>query len=122
MSGAPLMGAIAVPLVGEVVDSQGWRAGYQLLAVMSAAGGLVAVLCIGRGRKNNLSHSDAAIVTASQKKNPVTFFELLRQPVFLMLVGGMFLVNTPPVIVSSQLKLVLYESGAQSHHFAVQEL
>ena len=47
MSCPPLIGAIAVPIVGEVVDHEGWRAGYRVLAAMSAAGGVAAIVLIG---------------------------------------------------------------------------
>ena len=40
------------------------------------------------------------------------FGQLARNPVFVLMLAGMFLCNVPQVIVMSQLKLVLLESGA----------
>lgn len=39
---------------------------------------------------------------------------LSRNPAFLLIVSGMFLCNFPQIIVSSQMKLVVMESGAPS--------
>ena len=112
MSGAPLVGAAVVPLVGEVIDAEGWRAGYRLLALLSAIGGIAAVsLAGGRSRPKAAeegvlpSGMPAAITRAA-------FAGLLRHPSFLLIIAGMFFCNVPQVIVSSQLKLVLVENGA----------
>lgn len=109
MSGAPLMGAIAVPLVGEVVDAEGWRAGYRLLAVISAAGGFTAVALMGRQRRKATEVDEKP-----PKLSRAEFAAIARNPAFLLLIGGMFLCNFPQVLVSSQLKLVLMENGAAS--------
>lgn len=113
MSGAPLMGAIAVPLVGEVVDAEGWRAGYRLLAVISAAGGFTAIALMGR-QKRKAADAHEAGATKPPKLSRAEFGAIARNPAFLLLIGGMFLCNFPQVIVSSQLKLVLMENGAAS--------
>lgn len=114
MSGAPLVGAISVPLVGDVVDQEGWRAGYRLLALMSAAGGIVAITLMGRFRRMTDDTHGADAMDQGSAMTRTEFLALLRMPVFLLLVGGMFLCNVPQIIVASQLKLVLYESGAAS--------
>lgn len=115
MTGAPLVGAIGVPLVGMVVDSEGWRTGYMVLAAMSATGGLAAVLLIGRRRTPVATGAqDEARADPGQGAWQV-FLSLVRQPSFLLIVGGMFLVNFPMVIVTSQLKLVVSDSGASSN-------
>ena len=115
MSGAPLIGASMVPIIGEIIENEGWRAGYRTLAVMSAVGGIAAIVLVGRRRprRDKLEHE----TDPSQEHAPMPraqFFALVRSPVFILLVGGMFLVNFPQVIVASQLKLVLMESGAAS--------
>lgn len=116
MSGPPLASALAVPFVGEIIDLQGWRAGYHALALLSALGGLGAVLLIGR-RKRTPAADD---LVKPRPRGPgarmtlAEFIQLVRHPAFLLLVGGMFLVNVPQVLVASQLKLVLSDSGASS--------
>jgi predicted MFS family arabinose efflux permease len=111
MTGPPLVGAIAAPIIGEVIDSEGWRAGYRVLSLVSVLGGMMAVFLI-KARKRN-----AQVEAPKPKHAPLTrkqFLAIARQPAFPLLVGGMFLINFPQVIVSSQMKLVLYESGAAS--------
>ncbi len=120
MSGAPVVGGLAVPLVGEIVDAEGWRTGYRGLAAMSVSGGIGAVLLMGRKRpapdsgQNGRKAEDVA--EAGEERPLAQFLVLARQPVFLLMVAGMFLVNLPMVIVNSQLKLVLAESGASSDY------
>lgn len=112
MSGAPLVGAITVPIIGAIVDTEGWRAGYRTLALISVIGGVVAVSLVGRRRRSAEENA-----TGQDKPQPLTrkeFGAIVRSPVFLLLIGGMLLVNFPQVIVSSQLKLVLMENGAPS--------
>lgn len=109
MSGPPLVGAAMVPLVGEVIDAEGWRAGYRLLAAISALGGIAAVTLVGRrGKGAAAPERTVAAITLPQ------FLALVRHPAFVLIVAGMFFCNVPTVIVSSQLKLVLMESGATS--------
>lgn len=113
MSGAPLIGAIAVPIIGEIIDSEGWRTGYRTLAAMSATGGLAAVVLIGwrkGARSDERPEPEKKHVAMSRKE----ILAIIRQPAFPLLIGGMFLVNAPQVLVSSQMKLVLFESGATS--------
>lgn len=111
MSGAPLVGALAVPFVGEIIATHGWRAGYQALMVVSGIGGVCAIFLIGRNRGQA-----AGAVPAPRAPAPrltlQEFLGLVRHPVFLLMIGGMFLVNVPQIIVSSQLTLVLLDSGA----------
>lgn len=109
MSGPPLVGAAVVPLVGEVIDAEGWRAGYRLLAAISALGGIMAIMLVrGRRKGEAAPERTAASISLAQ------FLALVRHPAFILIVAGMFFCNVPTVIVSSQLKLVLVESGATS--------
>lgn len=118
MSGPPLASVLAVPFIGEIKDAQGWRAGYQALALLSAAGGFGAVFLIGRNKAAGSSGDvHEAAPPARAQVNRMTmkeFLGLMRHPAFLLLVGSMFLVNVPQVLVASQLKFVLFDSGATS--------
>lgn len=114
MTGPPLVGALAAPIIGAVIDSEGWREGYRLVSLLSVLGGMLAVFLIGL-RKRGTARGQAP--EPKRKAAPLTrkeFFALARQPAFPLLIGGMFLINLPQVIVSSQMKLVLYENGAAS--------
>jgi len=112
MTGPPLIGAAAVPLVGEIVDAEGWRVGYQVLAAISAAGGFAAIALMGRRKKATAEEETPK--EPARKLSRAEFLEIARNPAFLFLIGGMLLCNLPQVIVSSQLKLVLFENGVAS--------
>lgn len=110
MTAPPLVGGIAAPVLGGLIDAQGWRAGYIALALMTAAGGLAAILMMGHNQRKT---------TAPKPSNEVrlTWQELRRllcHPTLALVVGGMLLVNIPGVVASSQLKLVVMDSGVSS--------
>ena len=110
MSVSPLIGAALLPVIGHVIDSEGWRTAYRVLAAFSATGGVVAILLIGK-RSPTETHA------AQAKPAPLPraeLFALIRQPAFLLLIGGMILLMLPTVMLASQLKLVLAESGTSS--------
>ncbi|GGB86799.1 MFS transporter [Novosphingobium endophyticum] len=112
MSGAPLVGAFVVPIVGVVVDAEGWRAGYRVLAAISAAGGVAAIALIGGRHKPDPSEPSPARPHARITRGEL--IAVLKNPAFILIIAGMFFCNLPQVIVSSQLKLVLMENGAPS--------
>jgi predicted MFS family arabinose efflux permease len=106
MTGAPLSGALAVPLVAEVVEVFGWRGGFRALALISGIGGLIVVMMLGRAR------GTAPAPRERPQFGRAEILELARSPVFLLAMGGMFLVNIPQSIAASQLKLLLSDNGA----------
>lgn len=107
MTMPPLAGAIAAPLLGGLIATEGWRAGYMALAAISAIGGLVAVSAMrpSLGRQSKAKGPVTATVTLA------SLSRLLRHPGLIMLLAGMFLVNLPQAIASSQLTLVLHDAG-----------
>ncbi len=105
MTGPPLVAAIAVPLLGGLIREHGWRSGWLTLAALSAVAGIIAITVMGRsGNKARPARHDVHLGMDE-------FLALLRHPAFLLLVGGMILVNLPQVFVSSQMVLVVQESG-----------
>lgn len=109
MSGSPLVGAFVIPLVGQVIDTEGWRAGYRLLALISAIGGIAAVSFVGRKPR---AAQDGLAERTAQRLTRAEIALILRNPAFVLIIAGMFFCNVPQVIVASQLKLVLVENGA----------
>lgn len=105
MSAPPLAGAIAAPLLGEVIAEDGWRAGYLTMAGITAFGGVVALLLMGRNRRRTAPREATVKLTRPE------FFALLRNPMLLLVTGGMLLVNLPQPFAQSQLKLVAMASG-----------
>ncbi len=114
MSGAPLVGAFVVPLVGEVISAYGWRTGYQVLAAISAMGGVVAIATIGRRRKVEDEGASSPRARSTNRISRAEFLAIIRHPAFILIIAGMFFCNIPSVLVSSQLKLLLMENGAAS--------
>lgn len=104
MTGPPAIGAIAAKLIGDLILTDGWRAGYLAMAAAAVFGGIASVPFLRRHR----------ISTAEEKKAlalPIgEFFHLLRNPVLVLILMGMVLVNLPQAFASSQLKLVAMES------------
>lgn len=106
MTGAPLVGAIAVPLLGGVIEAEGWRTAYRIMAGVSASGGLFAILLIGRG--------SVRATVEPPKLSWAEFSRLMKHRVFALMLIGMFLVNVPQVLVSGQLSLMLMDNGASA--------
>lgn len=109
MSAPPLAGAIAAPLLGDVIEEHGWRAGYFTLAGLCALGGLLSVPFMQKG---NAPKGTRAEVTKLDRKELAA---MLRNPVLLLCIGGMFLVNVPQPFAASQMKLVLLDAGVADH-------
>jgi MFS family permease len=106
LCGSPLVAAVAAPAIGSIIEHEGWRAGYRVMALLSALGGIAAIALIGR------SKSGPARAREPAKLDWAQFREFARNPLFLMLIAGMFLVNLPQVLMASQLNLMLMENGA----------
>jgi MFS family permease len=107
LSFPPLVAAVAAPIIGGIIETEGWRTAYRVLALTSACGGLTAILLIGRIRGTGAKPRREA-----PQMRWADFRALARRPVFLFLLGGMFLCNLPQVLVHSQMNLMLMENGA----------
>ena len=109
MSASPLSGAFAAPLVGGVIAEHGWRSGYLTLAAISAVGGILTIALIGRS--GGKAQGESSPARAPAKFTRAEFLTIVRNPVFPILIVGMFLVNVPQVFAQSQLKLVIMGTG-----------
>ena len=106
LSCPPLAGTIGAPLIGWVIAEHGWRTAYLIMACLAAVAGLVTVYLIGRN-----------LPPPEQRDKPAELgwkeFRLLcGNPIFPLLMAGMFLVNVPQVLVAGQMSVMLMESGA----------
>jgi MFS family permease len=108
MSAPPLVGAIAAPTLGGLIEEEGWRAGYLALAVVTAIGGVLAISLMGRNQRRAISKGAEMHLTRHE------LGQLLRHPTLILILAGMFLVNIPQVFASSQLKLIVMDSGVTS--------
>lgn len=107
MTGPPLIGATVIPILSEIIEIEGWRAGYRVLALVSAMGGFAAIALVGSGKQAAAAPNRLAAKRLTRDE----LMELFRNPSFVLIIAGMFLVNVPSVIVSSQLNLLLLENG-----------
>ena len=106
MTAPPAAGAVLAPVLGSLIQQAGWRTGYLTLAAMTAMGGVIAIVLMGRrGGRQAAKRPPLARLSLAQ------LLQLLRSPTLLLIVGGMLLVNIPAVIASSQLLLVLEDIG-----------
>jgi MFS family permease len=107
LSCPPMIGAISAPIIGHIIEVEGWRVAYRVMALVSGIGGIAAVLLIGK-----FVDATGNIRPTAPKLDWAQFREFCRNPVFVLLMAGMFLVNFPQVLVSSQLNIMLMENGA----------
>jgi MFS family permease len=110
MTGPPLLGAIAAPIIASIISGEGWRAAFLLLAAISAVGGVICVTFMGRARKRGENAADGSPILDVHLSR-AELFTLMRTRTFLLLVGGMALINVPQVFASSQLKLIVLANG-----------
>lgn len=105
MTGAPLTGAIAVPILAQIIAADGWRAAYWVLAIASSIGGLCSILLLPKKRVREEAEP------AQPAAGSVDLPKLLRDSSLRLILLGIFLCNLPQVISSSQLKLILLWTG-----------
>ncbi|MBY0421866.1 MAG: MFS transporter, partial [Parvularculaceae bacterium] len=105
MTGPPLAGALVSPLLSDIMDAQGWRAGYQTLALVSAVCGLAAIALLPPGAPQPAG-------APRPKPSREDYRRIAADPAFWVLFIGMFLVNLPQTLATSQLAVMLAENGA----------
>jgi predicted MFS family arabinose efflux permease len=101
-TGLSLSAVVMPPVFGLVIDSQGWRAGYLLLAALSGFVGLPAILFLLKGTP------DALLATASPE---ATDPSMLRSPGFWLLIASMLCINFPGSGMLSQMVPMMLEEG-----------
>jgi len=99
------VGAIGIPLVTHVIETQGWRAGYRALAVYSLIVGSVALLLIPR-----TAVVSGGPVTTRQRAR-ADYSALARNPTFWLIVAGVFLCNLPQTLNTMQFSVMLVDNG-----------
>jgi MFS family permease len=105
MTGAPLAAAIFIPVLGGIIEDDGWRSGYHLMAMLTLAAGAIAILTMGKDRSEAVERPRLTLAK---------FIELTSHPGFVLLIAGMVLVNIPQSIVGGQLNLLMIDNGAST--------
>jgi predicted MFS family arabinose efflux permease len=107
VSGSAVTVAIVAPLLNAFVEAEGWRAGYQTLALVTVIAGVVTFLLIpARGRQ-----SDQPGPVKVKRRAREDYPEIFRRRAFWFLLGAMLLCNLPATIMLVQLKLLLLANG-----------
>lgn len=110
MSASPLISAALLPAIDYVIETEGWRTAYRVLALLSAVGGFIAILLISE--RNPVKGLVTRVKPAPLPR--AELFALIRTPAFILLISGMIVLSLPTVMMASQIKIVLEENGASS--------
>jgi len=109
-TGLSLSAVLMPPLFGLVIDTQGWRAGYVLLAALSGLIGVPAILFLLKGTPDP-RHAPAD----PEDTDP----SVLRSPAFWLLVASMFCLNLPGSGMLSQMVPMMLEEGISARTAAL---
>lgn len=104
-SGPALFGMVVGPILNNIVETQGWRSGYQFLAIFAVVAGIVTFLLIPGSPK------DAKVEVRTRRKAREDYPMIFRSRSFWMLGGAMLLCNLPQTIPQAQLKNLMLENG-----------
>jgi MFS family permease len=109
-----LVGLLGTPLLQNVIDAHGWRAGYLAVAAWTAVVGGLALILIPRRTPDDPVRAKRKRHTAREDYRLV-----LRSPAFWAIFAGFFLCNLIYPLQSTQMKLMLLEGGASAGFAAV---
>ena len=104
-SGPAIVGAIGAPLLSNYIDTNGWRAAYQALAIFTACFGIIALFLIP-------PQEYPGTLPRSKRQARRDYKAIVRSPAFWVIAGGIFLCNIPQPLHGLQLKMMLLENGA----------
>lgn len=104
-SGPALFGLVVGPLLNRLVETEGWRTGYQALAVFAIVSGIVTFLLIPA------APNQAAQAAGPKRKAREDYPMIFRNTAFWLLAGAMLLCNLPQTILQAQLKMLMLENG-----------
>lgn len=105
MTGPPLAGALMVPFIAEIIADHGWRDAFRVLALFAVVSGVVTILLMGKHDEAHSRHLHRPKLLGTELR------AMFRSRLFLVLLGGMMLVNIPQSLTASQLLLVVLENG-----------
>lgn len=122
--GVSLTSIVVAPMMSEVIEAYGWRAGAYALAVVTTMIGLpVALILIASAREARARAVDeipsAAHVirgenvadAAAQHVPDVTIGQAMRMPAFWLIVAALFCVNVPGSGLLGQLSPLISDKG-----------
>ncbi len=105
-SGPALFGIVVGPLLNGLVEAEGWRSGYQALAIFAVVAGVVTYLLIPA----EAAGPDAASAPPKRRARE-DYPAIFRNAAFWILAAAMLLCNLPQTILQAQLKMLMLENG-----------
>jgi MFS family permease len=106
LSAPAATGAIAAPLLSELMGSEGWRHGYRVLAAVSVMAGLVSVAFLP-------SRSSKHAAPLDRRPGREALRAILRSRAFRILAGAMLLCNLGTIITGLQFAPMLLDQGVE---------
>ncbi len=104
-SGPALFGLVVGPVLNGYVETNGWRAGYEGLAIFAVISGIVTYLLIPSAQQ------DSAKAAQPKRKAREDYPMIFRSTAFWILAISMLLCNLPQTIMQAQLKNLMLENG-----------
>jgi predicted MFS family arabinose efflux permease len=104
VSGAAISGAIIARILNDYVETHGWRASYEAVAIFTALAGLATFLLIPESSRPSASG-------APKRKAREDYPMIFRSPSFWILGAAMLLCNLPQTLLLVQVKMLLLDNG-----------
>jgi MFS family permease len=105
--GPAVVAALLSPALSEIIDTQGWRTGYQALAGFSAAAGAITLLMIWGHEP-----TQAKVPAPESVSKPPDYGVLLRSRVLWLIIIAMTLCNLPQTLTYLHMSLLMLAKGA----------
>jgi len=110
--GVSLTSMVVAPMLSEVIDAHGWRAGLFAMAVIGTVIGLpVALILIASAREAAARAVDDVPDAEAVHVPDVTIGQALRMPAFWLIVAALFCVNVPGSGLVGQLSPLISDKG-----------
>jgi MFS family permease len=113
-SSPPLVAPLGSPLVTAFVAGHGWRAGYLAIAAYCAICAVATLALLPRHNAQPRTKTEPAA-----DRPPSPYRQILRMPVFWMMLAACFLVNLPFTLATSQIKMVALDQGISDANAAI---
>lgn len=104
-SGPAVTGIILSPLLNTLVEAQGWRTTFHVLALYAAIAGVLTLWMLPADRRRAKGAPQPK--RRARDDYPLVF----RSPIFWLLLVAMLACNLPQIVAMSQLKMVLMANG-----------
>lgn len=104
LSAPAATGAIAAPLLSELMDSEGWRQGYRVLAAVSLVAGLISAAFLP-------SQNSAHAAPLDHRPDREAMRAIFRSRAFQILASAMLLCNLGTIITGLQFAPMLLNRG-----------